>query len=207
MSQSGSSGRALYKTGKIPYELKNQKEWDTDKTKPQYQSDDDSEESYNEIEDEFIHIPYVSGGTSIKQGPPSDEKPPEVVGQNGNAPSRIVANGFQRVTNKKSSRVPTKPRNISAVQHDIRARMGNPGRVSLGYNKDNTARAAYRKRQPHSDTFRLKQDCDKIFLLPRKMYDYFEGLGVRNGSFIRPLSVPKIATCSSGEVPFEWKRR
>ena len=192
MSQSGSSGRAPYKTGKIPYELRNQKEWDPNKNKPEYQSDDDdSEESYNEDEDEFIHIPYVSGGKFVEQDPPSHEKPSEVVVSNGKAPTRIVNNGFQRVTYKNPSRVPTKVRNISAVQNEIRKKMGNAGKFNLGYNKDNTARAAYRKRQPHSATFRLKQDCDKIFLLPRKMYDYFEGLGVRNGSFIRPPQHPK----------------
>ena len=36
------------KAGKIPYELKNQKEWDPDKNKPEYQSDDDSNESYDD---------------------------------------------------------------------------------------------------------------------------------------------------------------
>ena len=64
--------------------------------------------------------------------------------------------------------------------------MSNGGKFSLGFNKDNTARAAYRKRLPHTDTFSLDQDCDKIFPLARKMYDYFEELGVRYGSFIRP---------------------
>ena len=44
------------------------------------------------------------------------------------------------------SRISPKVRNISAVQNEIRTRMGISGRVSLGYNKDNTARATYRKR-------------------------------------------------------------
>ena len=191
MPQSGSSGRAPYKTGKIPDEIKNQREWDPNKNKPEYQSDDDSKESYSEEEDDFIHIPYISGGTSIEPDPPSQDKPSEVVAPNGNAPTKIIDNGFQRVTSKKTSRTPPKSRNISAVQSEIRKKMGNPRKFSLGYNKDNSARAAYRKRQPHSATFRLSQDCDKIFLLPRQMYDYFEGLGVRNGSFVPPPQHPK----------------
>ena len=186
MSRSGSSGRVPYKTGKIPYELKNQKEWDPSKKKPEYESDDDSEESYNEDEDEFIHVPYVSGGTSIEQDPPSQDKPSEVVRSKNNAPTKIVNNNFQRVTPKQPSRVPPKVRNISAVQNEIRKKMGNAGKFNLGYNKDNTARAAYRKRLPHSATFSLDRDCDKIFSHPRNMYDYFEELGVRNKSFIRP---------------------
>ena len=192
MPQSHSSGKVSYKTGKIPYELKNQKEWDTDKNKPEYQSDDESKESFNDEDDdeEFIHIPYVSGGRSLNQDPvhegPSNDKPSKVVVPNGNAPTRILGNGFQRVTHGKSSRIPTQPRNISAVQNEIRAKMGTRGKFSLGYNKDNTARAAYRKRLPHCDTFKLDQDCDQIFPIARKMYDYFEELGVRNGSFIRP---------------------
>ena len=190
MPQSGSSGEVSYKTGKIPYELKNQKEWDPDKNKPEYQSDDESKESYNDDDDEdFIHVPYVSGGRASAQNQvhedPSHDKPSTVVGLNGNAPTRIVDSGFQRVTHKKS-RIPTQPRDIPAVQNRFRAKIGNRGRFSLGYNRDNTARAAYRKRQPHTDKFLLHQDCDKIFPHQRKMYDYFEELGVRNGSFIRP---------------------
>ena len=186
MPQSDSSGRAPYKTGKIPYELRNQKEWDPDKNKPEYKSDDDSEESYNEDDDEFIHVPYISGGTSIEQDPPSQDKPSEVVGPNNHTPTKIVDNAFRPVIHKKPSQIPPRLRNISAVQNEIRKRMGNAGKLNLGYNKDNTARAAYRKRLPHSATFTLNQDCDKIFSHPRKMYDYFEELGVRNRSFVRP---------------------
>ena len=190
MPQSGFSGKVSYKTGKIPYELKNQKEWDPDKNKPEYQSDDESKESYNDDDDEeFIHIPYVSGGRSFEETPvhegPSHDKPSRGVGPNGSAPTRIVDNGFQPVTHRKS-RIHTQPRSITAVQNEIRAKVGDRGKFSLGYNKDNTARAAYRKRLPHCDKFSLDQDCDKIFPVPRKMYDYFEELGVRNGSFIRP---------------------
>ena len=190
MPQSGSSGKVPSKAGKIPYELKNRKEWDPDKNKPEYQSDDDSNYSYDDDDDdESIHIPYVSGGTfkenPIHQGP-SHDKPSMGVKTNGNAPTRVLGNGFQRVTHGKTPRIPRRPRDIPAVQNDIRARIGNRGRFSLGFNKDNTARAAYRKRQPHDATFKLEQDCDKIFPHIRKMYDYLEHLGVRNGSFIRP---------------------
>lgn len=38
--------------GKITYELRNQKEWETDKNKSEYQSDDDSEESDKEDSEE-----------------------------------------------------------------------------------------------------------------------------------------------------------
>ena len=191
MLHSSSSGKGRYKSGKTPFELKNRKEWDPDKNKPEYESDDESEESYNDEEDDdFIHIPYVSGGTSFGQNSvyegPSNDKPSKVFVPNGNASTRISGNDFQRVTHKKTVRTPTQPRNISAVQNAIRARMSNGGKFSLGFNKDNTARAAYRKRLPHTDTFSLDQDCDKIFPLARKMYDYFEELGVRYGSFIRP---------------------
>ena len=197
MPQSGSSGKVPSKAGKIPYELKNRKEWDPDKNKPEYQSDDDSNQSYDDDDDEeSIHKPYVSGGTfeenPVHQGP-SHDKPSMALRTNGNAPTRVLENGFRRVTHRKPQRIPARPRNIPArprdipaVQNDIRARMGNRGRFSLGYEEDNTARAAYRKRQPHTDTFKLEQNCDKIFPHIRKMYDYFDKLGVRNISFIRP---------------------
>ena len=51
--------------------MSNGEEWGPNKNKPEYQADDVSEE--------FIHIPYVSGSTSIEQDPPSHEKPSEVV--------------------------------------------------------------------------------------------------------------------------------
>ena len=57
MPQSDSSGKVPYKTGKIPYELKNQKEWDPDKNKPEYQSGDESKESYHDDDETFIQIP------------------------------------------------------------------------------------------------------------------------------------------------------
>lgn len=41
---------------KIPYELKNQKEWDTDNHKSEYQSDDDSEESYKDDSEESYSV-------------------------------------------------------------------------------------------------------------------------------------------------------
>ena len=190
MPHSGSSGKVPSKAGKIPYELKNQKEWDPDKNKPEYQSDDDSDGSYDDDDDnEFMHVPYVSGG-SFEENPvhqdPSHEKPLMVVRTKGKAPTTVRVNGFQRVTHRKPQKIPTRPRDIPAVQNDIRARIGNRGRFSLGYKEDNTARAAYRKRQPHCDTFKLEQDCDKIFPHIRKMYEYFEELGVQNVSFIRP---------------------
>ena len=51
-------------------------------------------ESYNDDDDEdFIHIPYVSGGTSFEQnsvyGGPSNDKPSKRVRPNGNAPSNV----------------------------------------------------------------------------------------------------------------------
>ena len=190
MPQSGSSGKVPSKAGKIPYELKNQREWDPDKNKPEYQSDDESNGSYDDDDDvDFMHVPYVSGGsfeeTPVHQGP-SHDKSSMKVRTNGSAPTKVFQNGFQRATHRKPLRIPTRPRDIPAVQNDIRARIGNRGRFSLGFNKDNTARAAYRKRQPHNGTFKLEQDCDKVFPHIRKMYEYFEGLGVRNSSFIRP---------------------
>ena len=192
MPPSNSSGKMPRKTGTIPYELKNRKEWDPDKNKPEYQSDDESKESYNDDDDDddFLHIPYVSGGRNLERKPapegPSHDKPSTGVGPNGYAPTRNLDNGFQRVTYTKSSKMTAQPWNIPAVQNETRAKIGNRGKFSLGYNKDNTARAAYRKRERHCDTHVLVQDFDTNFPSLRKMYDYFEELGVRNESFVRP---------------------
>ena len=68
--------------------------------------------------------------------------------------------GTPKRRSRKSEHADDELRNISAVQNDVRGKMRNPrvslgynkdntagpGRVSLGYNKDNIAGAAYRKR-------------------------------------------------------------
>ena len=48
----------------------------------QYQADDEPKESYNDDNEEFIHVPYVLGGSSFEQSlvyiDPSTDKPSTV---------------------------------------------------------------------------------------------------------------------------------
>ncbi len=57
---SASTYHQRHHSREIPYGLENQKGWDPDKNKPEYQLDDESKESYNDDDDdeEFIHTPY-----------------------------------------------------------------------------------------------------------------------------------------------------
>ena len=53
------------------------------------------------MDEQFVHIPYVSGGRSFERNPaydvPSENRPSQVVVPNGNAPMGVVGNGFRGV--------------------------------------------------------------------------------------------------------------
>ena len=159
----------------IPYELKGRMTWD-----PKYRakherdfppSESESDDDYSD-EDEFHTGPYVSGGLQPGQAAPSAATarpvPSPLSRGKAVAVDDIGHDGFTRVSYKRAA----KPR--------------VPRRMNLNFNRDNTAKAAFRKREPHTGEVVLPRDCNEIEPSRAKMYDYLEELGVRMGSFIRP---------------------
>ena len=171
------------KSSKVPYEIKNAREWSMDKNKPQYSSDEESSNEYEEPND-FIHERYISGGSFPQQMPAQDDtrdaQPSKVLFPRGNIASEVEDDGFQRVTHKKWSRPTIKPRKAAAKRDQSHRGL------HLDYKRDNHARAAFRRRQAHDLTFRLPKDCSEIFPIARIMYEFLEELGVRHRTFIRP---------------------
>ena len=66
-----------------------------------------------------------------------------------------------------------------------RSRRPHP-RPSFNFRRDNLAKAAFRKRLEPSGKFMLPRDCPEIEPNQKRMYDTFDEMGVRLGSFIRP---------------------
>lgn len=92
---------------------------------------------------------------------------------------QVLGDGFQPVINK---RFQSKARPHGQPPGQRRA---NPP-VNLNYNRDNLARAAFRKRLDPTGRFTLPKDCPEIEANQKRMYDVFDEIGVRLGSFIRP---------------------
>ncbi len=173
MAPSASSGRASNKNA-LPYEQKGRMTWD-----PVYKAkhQDGASSSESDSDDDFVDGdypvgPYVSGGLQTGQptskAMPARPAPSPTVRVNKIPSNGVTHDGFQRV----SYRRPQKHR--------------MPHRVHLNFNRDNTAKAAFRKREQPSGQFVLPRDCNEIEPNRARMYDYFEELGVRLGSFIRP---------------------
>lgn len=150
----------------IPYEIKNAREWDPNR-RPQDDSSESSDEGYDLDDDEW---PEISGHVT----------------------SNATGTGAQLASNQPPL-VNTRPRGQPPYRQKVHAPHGrNPGprpahpRARFNFPKDNLAKAAFRKRLEPSGRFMLPRDCPDIEPNQKRMYDAFEEIGVRLGSFIRP---------------------
>ena len=164
------------KPSTLSYEQKGRMTWD-----PAYRAKHQDVVSSSESSDEDDVSayegrvgPYVSGGLPAGQRAANDSITRSGVsiasqGDRGHPSARqngLDQDGFQRVSRKR-----TRPM---------------PRRTNLHFNRDNEAKAAYRRREPPSGHFILPRDCNEIEPSLIRMYDFLEELGVRVGSFIRP---------------------
>lgn len=155
----------------IPYEIKNAREWDPNYKKQagsQPESSDDDEDYY---ESEYGYGEPQEGSRDVS--------------------STITDDGFQLV-GKRGSQANARPHGQppsypKAYPHGKPRGQRQPRpRVNFNYKRDNLARAAFRKRLNPAGNFMLPTDCVEIEPDRKKMYDMFEEIGVRLGSFIRP---------------------
>ncbi|CAD6569863.1 MAG: hypothetical protein ASARMPREDX12_003112 [Alectoria sarmentosa] len=159
---------ALKKKEDIPYEIKNAREWDP---KRRLGGDSSSESS---DDNDYYASDY--------------DEHPQVFGESS---SIMADDGFQTVVNKRSQ--PTArlrsqpPDHLKAYPHGKPPgqRRAHP-RANFTYKRDNLARAAFRKRLEPTGRFMLPKDCPDIEPNQKKMYDTFDQIGVRLGSFVRP---------------------
>lgn len=185
-----STGRTSNKE-KIPHEIRGRSTWDPTfrqhlQAHYAYGSDGggNEDDENDDSEYEYPTEAYVSGGLQTNGTPnpsdgPGNTQANEVTSQGA---KKVGANndGFQRV----SYRRPTKNTEHTNGKQSKKSRA--PHLLDLNFNKDNFAKACFRKRYEATGTFVLPKNCDDIEPDKAKMYDYLEELGVRLGSFIRP---------------------
>lgn len=153
----------------IPYEIKNAREWDPNR-RPQDHSSESSDE------DEDYDLDY--------------DEWPEV---SGHITSNATSSGAQLVSNQRP-KVNAHPRGQPPFHPKVHAPHGRPTpgprpahpRARFNFKKDNLAKTAFRRRLEPSGRFMLPRDCPDIEPNQKRMYDTFEEIGVRLGSFIRP---------------------
>lgn len=164
---------------KIPYEIKNAREWDPNYKKALYE-DSTEESDYAEEDDyewDYTKGPYVSGGSQADVDVTKAINTPHTQ-QYDRTPNGKAQSGSRPASHKR-------PNNNTHANGKRPVQPRKPKRV-FNYKEDNLAKAQFRKGLPHSDTFILPKDCHEIEPTRTKMYDLLEEMGVRLGSFIRP---------------------
>ena len=146
----------------IPYEIRNAREWDPEKRllygSSSESSDDDDDSEYN-------------------LGSNYGERPLGSVDINGTTRDHESQQAFsQRSKPQPKANVYGKP--SGPRRRHLRA--------NFHYKRDNFARASFRKRLAPTGKFTLPKDCHEIEPNRKRMYDTFDEIGVRLGSFIRP---------------------
>ena len=159
--------RVASKKEAIPYEIKNRREWDPEK---RLQAGSLSESSDDDDYDvDGVEWPQISGPVTASMR------------DDGSQP----ASSQRSIPNAQPlGAAPTLPKAYT------RSKTPSPHRphpkAQFNFKKDNLARAAFRKRLEPSGMFKLPKDCPDIEPDQTRMYDMFDEIGVRLGSFIRP---------------------
>lgn len=159
------SKSASKKKEDIPYEIKNAREWDP---KRRLQAESSSESSHDD-ESDYGDWPEVFGDATCTM---IDER------------SRFAFDQ-RSISNAQSLRQPPSHPKVHPHGKPPGLRRAHP-RANFNFKRDNLARAAFRKRLEPSGRFMLPRDCPDIEPDQKKMYDQFDEMGVRLGSFIRP---------------------
>ena len=174
-SQTASEDRGLPKGGaqprkkeNIPYEIKNAREWDP-KRRLEVGSSSESSDDDEDYDSDYGEYPQVSGDVAATttydvSQPAVNQRPISSAQPFGQPPS------LPKVYPRGKSSGPRRP----------------PPRARFNFKRDNLARAAFRKRLEPGGRFMLPKDCPDIEPNQKKMYDTFDEIGVRLGSFIRP---------------------
>ena len=178
MAPSTSSGKQSNRDT-LPYEHRGRMTWDPE-YKDKHRDDISSSGSDNNddySDNEYPSGPYISGGLSTGQPTPNGVSPrpgTSAAVQRNLAPGdrgrqrTLDLDGFQRVLHRMPQRHP------------------KSCRPRFAFNRDNAAKAAFRKRHKHSGQYILPRAWQEIEPSQAKMIDYLEEVGVRLCSFIRP---------------------
>ena len=159
--------RVASKKEAIPYEIKNQREWDPEKRLEAGFSSGSSDDDDYDVDG--IEWPQVSGPVTTNM---RDDGSQPASSQHSipNAQPLGAAPSLPKAYTRSKGPSPHRP---------------HP-QARFNFKKDNLARAAFRKRLEPSGMFMLPKDCTDIEPDRKRMYDTFDEIGVRLGSFIRP---------------------
>ena len=151
---------------KVPYEIKNAREWDP-KRRLDADLSSESSDDYYESDQDGYHQGIGNISNTI-----ADDRPQIAASQ------RSQANGPLHNQNPGRPKVQShrRPRDQRRVHQ----------RVNFHFKRDNLARAAFRQRLEPTGSIMLPKDCSDLEPNQKKLYDMFEEIGVRLGSFIRP---------------------
>lgn len=152
----------------IPYEIKNAREWDP---KRRLQVDSSSEDSDMDDDYDFEDGAHPFNYEDVN-GKTTEDGPQSAFPQGSASNTRPY------------NKLPSHPR-AYANGNALGPRRVKP-RARFIFKRDNLARAAFRKRMEPSGRFMLPKDCPDIEPNQKRMYDLFDEMGVRLGSFIRP---------------------
>ena len=161
------------KKEKVPYEIKNAREWDPNR-RIEDESSSESSEDDEYSDSENVGYQQPSGHVSRNM---TNEGPRRTFGQQSESTARPHTQLPVRPAIHPRNEIPS-----SETPHPL----PRP-RVNLNDKEDdNSARADFRKRLKPSGKFMLTKDCHDLEPNQKKMYDAFIEIGVRLGSFIRP---------------------
>ena len=151
---------------KLPYEIRNAREWDPKRRLEGDLSSESSDDYYESDEDGY------DPGVGNISNTIADDRPPTVANQRSQANVAL----HDRYPGRAKAYSQRRPRDQRRVRQ----------RVNFNYKRDNPARAAFRQRLEPTGKIMLPKDCSELEPNQKKMYDMFEEIGVRLGSFIRP---------------------
>ena len=154
------------KKEKTPYEIKNAREQDPKRRLQVNFSSASSDDDDDDDDDDDVDYCHNSDHNSRLQAFEDDS-------------SRMADDRSHPMISKRSQ-LNARPRGQPSGHQRARPR------VNLNYKRDNLARAAFRKRLAPTGSFTLPKDCPDIEPNQKRMYDMFEEIGVRLGSFMRP---------------------
>ena len=159
--------KAASKNEPIPYELKNRREWDKEKRLEAGTSFESSDSDDYDVDD--IVWPQVYGPVFTSMRDDGSQPASSQRSETNSQPLGAATNFPQAHTRSKGP---------SSHRPHPRARFNFP--------KDNLAKSAFRKKLEPNGMFMLPKDCPDIEPNQKRMYDTFDEIGVRLGSFIRP---------------------
>lgn len=194
---------------KIPYEIKNAREWDPKRQGQADSSSEDSESSYEYEFEDWGEGDGASSSSSVQQRTQQSDTPKPTLGNAGkkheqaddeegwttvaSTKSKVARPSSQQPSTQGQQGKSTQPAQKAPIRRRVVRQTPPKNRSAvkrmrpfLNFPLDNAAKAAFRRRQPPNARFELHKNAGEVEPDQAKMYDMLAEMGVRFRSFIRP---------------------